>query len=200
MKKYTTNLGNLKNCKKNKKGNGKMSKREQMRELFEKADSIEPLAEKDGQAYVNFDDAAILNSVNAYEGGGTGMQVRNPDGSLASTGKTVHAMNPDYFFANRYRMKGSPGRQKLYVVSGHEPMGFRCIREQEKGKIYIKTIPCYVFTRDADKNLIIEKVTTVSDTEFISDFTSTLNNKAMAELLPMITSYGSEVTADDLPI
>lgn len=177
-----------------------MSKRETMRELFEKADNVKPMAEKDGAVFVDFNDAATLNSVNAYEGGGTGMQQRNPDGSLASTGKTVHAMNPAYFFANRYRLRGSKGKEKLYVVAGHEPVGFRCIQEQEKGKIYIKTIPCYVFARDEEKNLVLEKVTTISDTEFISDFTNTLNNKSMAELLPMITSYGSGITADEMPI
>lgn len=177
-----------------------MSKREQMRELFDRADKIVPMAEKDGQVFVDFDEASVLNSVNSYEGGGTGMQVRNPDGTLASTGKTVHAMNPNYFFANRYKVRGSKGREKMYVVAGHEPMGFRCIQEQEKGKLHIKTVPCYVFMRNEEGNLYIEKVTTISDTEFISDFTNTLNNKSMAELLPMITSYGTELTADEMPI
>ena len=113
------------------------SKRESMRELFEKADKVQPVAEKDGQVYVNFEDAATLNSINAYEGGGTGVQVRNPDGSLASTGKRVHAMNPNYWFANRYKVKGAKGNQRMLVVSGHEPTGFRCIEEQTKGRIHI---------------------------------------------------------------
>ena len=176
------------------------TKRETMRQLFEDADKIVPMAQKDGQVYVDFNDASVLNSVNAYEGGGTGVQVRNPDGSLASTGKTVHAMNPNYFFANRYRLKGAKGNQRLLVVSGHEPTGFRCIQEQARGRIHIKTIPVYVFRRDEDGNLNLEKSETVSDTEFISDFTHTLNNKSMAELLPMITSFGNDMSADDMPI
>lgn len=177
-----------------------MSKRESLRSLFDAADKVRPIAEKDGQKIVNFEDAATLNSVNAYEGDGTGVQVRNPDGSLASTGKTVHAINPNYFFANRYKVKGTKGNQKLMVVSGHEPNGFRCIREQERGRLHVKTVPCYMFSRNDKGELELEKVTTVSDTEFISDFTHTLNNKSMAELLPMITSYGNEITADEMPI
>ena len=177
-----------------------MSKRESLRSLFDKADKVRPIAEKDGQKIVNFEDAATLNSVNAYEGEGTGVQVRNPDGSVASTGKTVHAINPNYFFANRYKVKGTKGNQKLMVVSGHEPTGFRCIREQERGRVHVKNIPCYVFSRNEKNELELEKVITVSDTEFISDFTHTLNNKSMAELLPMITSYGNEITADEMPI
>ena len=176
------------------------TKRETMRALFDRADKIVPMAQKDGQVYVDFEQASVLNSVNAYEGGGTGMQVRNHDESLASTGKTVHAMNPNYFFANRYKVKGAKGNQKMFVVSGHEPTGFRCIQEQSRGRIHIKTIPCYIFARDDKGELAIEKVATVSDTEFISDFTHTLNNESMAKLLPMITSFGNDISADDMPI
>lgn len=177
-----------------------MSKREAMRELFDKADKVKPMAEKDGQVYVTFDEAATLNSINSYEGKGTGQQVRNHDGSLASTGKTVHAVNPDYFFANRYKVKGAKGNQKMHIVSGHEPIGFRAIKEQEQGKIFIKTIPCYVIARGEDGKLALEKVATVSDSEFISDFTHTLNHESMAEILPLIANSGTSMTADDMPI
>lgn len=172
------------------------SKRERMRELYEKADKVVYLAEKDGQVYVNFEDASVLNSLNAEEPSGTGLQTRNADGSLASTGKRVHAVNPDYFFLNRYKVKG----KKLHVVSGHEPQGYRCIREQSKGRCFIKNIPCYVFSRNEAKELVLEKVITVSESEFISDFTNTLDNKSMAELLPLITQHGNDMTADSMPI
>lgn len=172
------------------------SKRDRMRSLYEKADKIKPMAEKDGQVFVNFDEAATLNSLNAEEPHGTGIQARNADGSLASTGKTVHAVNPDYFFANRYKVKG----KKLHVVSGHEPTGYRCIKEQQSGRIFVKSIPVYVIARDEDKNLVLEKVTTISDTEFISDFTNTLDHKSMAEILPLITENGNGMTADEMPI
>ena len=173
-----------------------MSKQEQMRELFEKADKVQPMAEKDGQVYVNFDEAATLNNIHSFEGGGTGLQMRNRDGSLASTGKRVHAINPDYFFSNRYKKKG----KTLMVVSGQEPTGFRCIQEQETGHIHIKTIKCYVFTRDDSGAIVLDKVSTVSDAEFISDFTHTLTNKSMAEILPLITAHGEDMSADDMPI
>lgn len=172
------------------------SKRERMRELYDKADKIKPMAEKDGQVFVNFDEAATLNSLNAEEPHGTGMQMRNADGSIASTGKTVHAVNPDYFFANRYMVKG----KKMHVVSGHEPTGYRCIKEQSTGHIFVKSIPVYVIARDEDKNLVLEKVTTISDSEFISDFTKTLDHESMAKILPLITEHGNDMTADSMPI
>ena len=172
------------------------SKRDRMRSLYEKADKVRPYAEKDGQKFVSFEDASVLNSLNAEEPHGTGMQMRNADGSIASTGKTVHAVNPDYFFANRYMVKG----KKMHVVSGHEPTGYRCIKEQSSGHIFVKSIPVYVIARDEDKNLVLERVTTISDSEFISDFTKTLDHESMAKILPLITEHGNDMTADSMPI
>ena len=168
-------------------------------ELYDKVKEVKPLAEKDGEKFVNFEDAAVLNSYNAQEPN-TGMQTRNRDGSLASTGKTVHAVNPDYFFANRYKVKGAKGNQKLIVVSGHTPDGYRCIKEQASGRLFIKNVPAYIIYRDADGKLALEKQTMISDTEFISDFTNKLDNKSMAEILPLITAVGGEVNTDTMPI
>lgn len=170
------------------------SKKERMKALFEAVDNVKPLAEKDGEVWVDFHDAAILNSYEADEPN-TGMQTRNKDGSLARTGKRVHAVNPDYFFMNRYKVKG----KKMIIVSGHTTDGYRCIKEQASGRCFIKMIPAYVIARDSDGKLFLEKQTTVSDTEFISEFTNRLDNKSMAEILPLITVSG-DMTADSMPI
>lgn len=171
------------------------SKREKMRELYEKYDAIKPYAERDGEVYVSFEDASVMNSVHAEEPK-TGMQTRNPDGTIARTGKTVHAINPEYFFANRFKVKG----KKLHVVSGHEPTGFRCIQEQASGHVFVKTIPVYIIARDADGKLALEKVSTISDNEFISEFTQKLDHESMAQILPLIAQHGSTITADSMPI
>lgn len=176
-----------------------MGKKE-LKELYEKVDNVKPLAEKDGKVWVDFEDAATLNSYYADEPR-TGLQTRNADGSLASTGKTVHAVNPDYFFANRYKVKGAKGNQKLIVVSGHTLDGYRCIKEQASGRLFIKNVPAYVFYRDSEtKELVLEKQTMISDTEFISDFTNKLDNTSMAKILPLITTSGNDVSADTMPI
>ena len=172
-----------------------MGRKERMKELYEKVDNVRPLAEKDGEKFVTFEDAAILNSYMADEPN-TGMQTRNPDGSLARTGKRVHAVNPEYFFMNRYKVKG----KKMYLVSGHTTDGYRCIKEQSSGRVFLKSIPVYVIGRNSDGELVLEKQTVISDTEFISEFTNKLDNKSMAEILPLITTNGSEMTADSMPI
>lgn len=172
-----------------------MGRKEKMKELYEAVDNVRPLAEKDGEVWVDFKDASILNSYNADEPN-TGMQTRNPDGTLASTGKTVHAVNPDYFFMNRYKVKG----KKMILVSGHTTDGYRCIKEQASGRVFLKAIPAYVIVRDSDGKLALEKQTVISDTEFISEFTNKLDNKSMAEVLPLITVVGGDMSADSMPI
>lgn len=182
-----------------------MATKSEMLEMLEEEKKIREnriIAEKEGAVYVNFHDASILNSADAYDPDkGTGIQQRNPDGSLASTGKRVHAMNPDYYFANRYRVKGSGKARKLFIVSGHTPEGFRLIQEQSQGRCFMKTIPVAIIFRDPETSeLIFEKMTTVTDQEFISDFTNTLDNKSMAEILPLIAEHKAEMTADTMPI
>lgn len=172
-----------------------MARNQRLKELYDKIDNVQPLAEKDGERVVTFEDAALINSYEADEPK-IGTQTRNPDGSLARTGKTVHAVNPNYFFLNRYKVKG----KKLHLVSGHTPTGYRCIREQASGRIFVKSVPVYIISRNTDGKLEVEKATTVSDTEFISEFTNTLNNASMAEVLPLIAKYGNDVTADAMPI
>lgn len=167
-----------------------------IKEVIDRVDHIEPIARKEGAVYVTFEDAAVLNDYYSMEPQGTGNKVYNRDGSVASTGKTVHALNPDFFFSNRYRKKGA----KLHVVAGNTVEGYRCIKEQATGHVYLKSIPCYVIFRNGNGDLELEKVMTVSSAEFVSEFTSMLDNKSMAEILPLIVDHGAEITADSMPI
>ena len=89
----------------------------------------------------------------------------------------------------------------MYVVSGHTTDGFRLIQEQATGRCFIKTIPVAVISRDSESGkLVFEKMDTVTESEFISEFTKTLDNKSMAEILPLIVDKGSNITADTMPI
>lgn len=181
-----------------------MAKRSEMLNMLEEEKEIRDnriIAEKDGAVYVTFHDASVLNNVNSLDPQGTGMQQRNADGSIASTGKTVHAVNPDFFFMNRYRLRQFGQKKKLYIVSGHTPSGFRLIQEQATGHCFMKTIPVAVVSRDAEtKELVFEKMDTVTESEFIAEFTKTLDNKSMAEILPLIVEQGTVITADEMPI
>lgn len=178
------------------------SKKEMLEMLEEEQEILENriIAEKDGALYVTFHDAAVLNSANAYESKGTGMRTYNRDGSLASTGKTVHAVNPDYFFMNRYKVKGNGSAKRLYIVSGHTPTGYRLIKEQGLGRTFTNMVPVSVIKRNENGELELEKNITISGSEFIAEYTSKLSNATMAEVLPLIVESGSEMTADTMPI
>jgi len=161
-------------------------------ETLQEAKSIEPIAVKNGVKIVSFADAATLaNADFINKEAQTGMRTYNPDGTLARSRKSFVAINEDSYFSNRYKVKS----KKMYVVTD-----YRAIKEQSTGKCYIKNIPCYVFYRDENGKLAIEKVQTISDSEFVSDFVNTLDKSAMRELLPLIATFGHEVTASTMPI
>ena len=71
---------------------------------------------------------------------------------------------------------------------------------QKQGRLSVSTLPCYVIARNDEKKLFVEKVTTVSASEFISDFHPTLKHKDMAEILPLIFDSGDSDTAESMPI
>lgn len=167
-----------------------------MREMLEAAENIRPMAKKNGKNVVTFEEAAILSNAEGIEPTpDTGIRHYNSDGSIASIRTKNVAINPNSYFANRYKVKGKPGNQKMYVV-----VDWRAIQEQQRGNVYLKNIPCYVFVRDEMKQLQIEKIEMVSDTEFVSDFTNILDNASMAELVPLIANFGTDGTTSALPI
>lgn len=161
------------------------------------AEQVEVLGERDGVKLVSFADAQTLNTAEIiaqreYGKRDTGDRTLNPDGSPARSRCKAAVVNVDALFDNRYRrIKGN----KLEIVTD-----YRAIREQSRGQIYAKQIPCYVVSRDAEGNLKLDKTETVSDTDFIADFTHKLSKESMVEVLPLISDGGTEVTTDEIPI
>lgn len=161
-------------------------------EIIESAKKVKPIAEKDGRKIVTFEDAAILaNKEGIDPTPKTGQRTYNPDGTLARTRKSTAAINPHNYFLNRMK----PMSKKFKVV-----VDYRAIVEQSTGSIYIKNIPAYVFAKDSNGELYIEKIENISDTEFISDYTNMLSEDAMKKIAPLIANFGSDVTASDIPI
>ena len=163
-----------------------------VREIFEQAENVKPIAEKDGVKVVTFSDAnALANAEYIEPHNKQGVRTYNHDGSLAKIRYEASAINPVNYFANRFKAT----KTKMYVV-----IDFRAISEQSKGKIYTTHVQAYVFKRDEDKKLYIDGVELVSDTDFISDYTNTLNEEGMKEIAPMIANFGANVTESSMPI
>lgn len=163
-----------------------------IREILDRAEDVKPIAEKDGKKIVTFEDAAALSDLEGVDPTpDMGIRSYNPDGSLAGIRTKAVAVNPKNYFLNRYKKSGK--MMKLVI-------DWRAITEQGSGTIYLKNIPCYVFRRTEEGELYIEKVESVSDTDFVSDFTNTLDEDAMKQIAPLIANFGSEITPSSLPI
>ncbi len=165
-----------------------------MTDILYAAENVEPLAEKNGEKIVSFEDAAVLANAEGFDPTpDTGTRTYNADGTLARTRQRTSAINVDSYFENRYKTNS---KKELMVVTD-----FRAIREQHLGRVYSKVIPCYVFTRDKDTGkLSLDKTTTISDTEFISGYTKKLSIDAMKEILPLIDNAPTVASGDEMPI
>lgn len=161
-----------------------------LKEAIEKTENIKPIAVENGVSIVSFEEQRDLAVLEAMTNPGMGNLSLNPDGTVARTPYRVAAVNPEHYFINRYKKVG----KSLQVV-----LDYRAITEQPSGAIYAKQLPAYVIARDAEGKLYLSKVVNISDTEFIADFTHTLNREAMTQIMPLIAN-GVGVTADDLTI
>lgn len=163
----------------------------ELRELMERAESVKPVAETNGVQVVSFEQQRDLALLDHKEGrNDLGTIQMNPDGTVARTPVRFAAVNLDNFYINRAKRV----KDKLYVVTD-----YRAIQEQSTGSVYLKQIPTYVIKRGENKELMLEKIVTVTDAEFVADFTYILNRDAMAQVLPLLTT-GVGVTTGDLGI
>lgn len=161
-----------------------------LKEAIEKTEKIKPIAVENGIPIVSFEeqrDLAVLDKMTNPE---LGQLQMNHDGSVARTPVRAAAVNLDNYYINRYKKVKST----ILVVTD-----YRAIKEQSTGSVYLKQIPAYTIARDAEGKLYLASVVNVSDSEFIADFTHTLNREAMSQIMPLIVN-GVGVTADDLMI
>lgn len=163
-------------------------------ELLEKAKKIQPLAVKDGVKIVSFEDGLILSEVDILDNAvDMGERKMNPDGSIACSKKNYACINYETLFNNRYRkIKG----KKIQVVTD-----YRAIKNLKTGQIYTTGITAYEISRNENEELQLDRITTVSDTEFVSDFTHKLDKKSMVEILSLIDQgKQDDITEDTLSI
>lgn len=163
---------------------------QRMREILDIAENAKPIAKVNGKEAVTFEDYMALASADNINNTDLGLTKFNPDGTPACTNVKRVAINVENFFINRYKLV----RKTLWIV-----VDYYCISEQASGKIPYKQVPCYVISRGEDGNLKLDKMTTVSDTEFLADFTHSLDREAMTEILPLLVK-DTGITKDKLAI
>lgn len=161
-----------------------------LKELIEKTESVKPIGEMNGIPVVTFEEQRDLAQVDKLMKTDMGLLTFNPDGSVAETPTRYVSVNMESYYINRFKRV----ENSLLIVTD-----YRAIKEQSTGRVYLKQIPAFVISRNKKGDLFLEKTVTISDTEFISDFTHILNREAMKTILPLLVS-GTGVTLEDITI
>lgn len=173
-----------------------MRKAKSMGEILEQRDKITPIADVNGMKLVTYDEIASISMAEQMESTiDMGDRTVNPDGTIARSRVKFAAINPENLYINRFRVIHTDEGDKMEVV-----VDYRAIREQDKGQIYVQRVPSYIIARNSKGKLFVEKMTSVKDTEFVSDFTRKLNIESMKEILPLIAREGKDISTESISI
>lgn len=124
-----------------------------------------------------------------------GIRKTNPDGTIARSNYKTAAINKDRFYDNRCRVVDG----ELQIVTAQTTDGYRAIMDQSRGRVFSKLIPCSVIKRDNGK-LVLDRNIQVSDTDFVTYFTTILDEDAMKQVLVAIQHGAQSTPKEKLPI
>ena len=156
--------------------------------------NVKPITNVSGTPVVTFKEQAEAAERGIKDKVDFGIRKLNPDGTIAKSYYSSAAISMESFFLNRFRVVDD----ELQVVTGQTPEGYRAIKEQKTGHIFAKQILVHTLKRGNGK-LVFNKNIMVSDTDFVSFFTKSLDEEAMREVLPLINGESSTPN-EKLPI
>lgn len=160
-----------------------------IREILERAETAQPIAERNGRKIMSFDDYRNLATVANMNDEDLGGVAFNPDGSMARTKGNMAAVNLDDFYANKFKKV----KNKYYVV-----VDLMAIREVERtGQAPYRNITGYLIG-EKDGQVVCEKPVTISADDFIADFTHTLDHASMAIVMDAINRIGVDAGTEKL--
>ena len=148
-----------------------------------------------GTPLVSFEDQRNMGVTAVRDKVDVGLRKTNPDGSIARSKYHSAAINTDWFYDNRFRVKDG----RLQIVTAQTSDGWRAIQGAKTGRIGMKQVMVYEFAREGKAIKYVTAVM-VSEDEFIADFTNKLDQESMKEILPLIPSGGPSVPEGKLPI
>lgn len=167
-------------------------------EILKKAEQVTPIGERDGRKLMSFDDQmslatkenmeSTMNTAMGKQSGDLGGIKWNPDGTLARTKGNTAAVNLDKYYMNRFKKV----KNKYYVV-----VDKRAIKGQERNAVPYPHIPAYLIGEEEGK-VVCEKMVTISDKDFLADFTHTLDHASMKMVLDAIEQVGVEKETESL--
>lgn len=167
-----------------------MTEKVSLQAILEKTKDVKPIGENRGIKIVTFEEQRDLAQKEKLENAVISDVVEfNPDGSVAATPTRYAAVNPDHYYINRFRKVG----QKYHIVTD-----YRAITEQASGTIYTTTVPCYIVA-EKDGEPVLERLVSISDRDFVADFTHILDHESMQYLMDHhVFDMNSGITTEKL--
>lgn len=174
---------------------------ESLEQVLNQASNAEVISNVGGTKVVSFSDYVAIAEKDLREGYDKGQRTLNADGTSAKTRTKYAAVNPELFFLNRYRIKNG----KLYVCTSYpnDNDTYRALRNQNTGRINMAHVPVFIFARQKDGSLVLERKATVSADEFVGTFTDRISTKDMQTIIaPLIDRYTTNTAteATEFPI
>lgn len=165
-----------------------------IREILEKADKAQPIAEINGVKITTYEDQVALASADSAMNKGLDLPEFNPDGSIAATPTKWAAVNTEILFGNRYREVDG----EYHVVSAVKD--YLTIKGLKDGRLPYQQIVADVIVADKNGKPQYKSTVTVTDTEFVETFTHKLSHEDMAKLLPIIMNGAEREPEAEKPI
>lgn len=153
-------------------------------EIIKSAEKAKPIGEMNGVKIASFEDATALATLDQQNKVGLNPPSMNPDGSLASLPTRYAAVNVDMYFDNRYRKVEVDGETQYQVVIGFKD--YLAVKNQATGRCPHKQVVCDIIVADKEGKPAHKGVVTVSDTEFVSDFTDRFSVDDMTKIMPLL--------------
>ena len=167
-------------------------------EILQKAADVTPIGERNGRQIMTFEDQMALatkenmeSTMNAAMGkssGDLGGIKWNPDGSLARTKGNTAAVNMERYYDNRFKKI----KNKYYVVL--DKLAIAGLRDN---KVPYPHIEAYIIGENEGR-VVCEKKVTISDKDFVSDYTHKLDHASMKMVLNAINEFDVEKETESL--
>lgn len=176
--------------------------KEQIKQILNDEQGVQPIGSQNGTEIYDFD--GYMKKVQAEiisPTPDTGERAFDSDGKVARSRALFSAVNEADLYANRFKYKKTAGvgSDEIWVVlAATDPISGLAVREKNYQP---RTVPVYVFKRNTKtEKLYLDRKTTVSGADFMSDFTDTLKKDVVKELLQLVATADDNTTAVDIPI
>lgn len=161
------------------------------------AEKPKPFATINGKGVYTFYDANLVNQqalaeqkLNGREFDMGGRDFRPNGMGIRRIRADVVAMNPNTWFSNRiHKVEVLDEEGKVKETMYEVVNDYRAIKEQNTGNVYCKHLTCWVIGKHTNGGATCKGSRTISDDEFVKDFTDELDLESAMKAALAIDRY-----------